>query len=59
LRAISADYERGLFRDEDADVAIRPEVFHIHRGDVTKMKELVKEGRKAVERKIREIKKLF
>lgn len=59
LRVISSDYERGLFHDEEADVAIRPEVFHIHRSDVMRMKELINEGRKALENKLDEIKKLF
>jgi len=59
LRAISADYERGLFHDNQADIALRPEVFHIHRGDVTKMRDLVREGRKATENKIGEIEKIL
>jgi hypothetical protein len=59
LRVISSDYEKGLFRDGQADVAIRPKVFHIRRTDITKIEELIKEGRKAAENKLEEIKKLF
>jgi NTE family protein len=55
LRAISSDYERGLFHDNEADIAIRPDVFHIKRSDVTKIKELISQGRKALENKMKEI----
>jgi NTE family protein len=58
LRVISSDYERGMFHDSQADVAIRPEVFHIKRSDVTKIEEMIEEGKKATEKaleKIREI----
>ena len=50
LRATSWDYKRGLFRDEDCDIAIRPDVMHVKRADVTKTAELIKEGRKAATR---------
>lgn len=59
LRAISSDWRRGLFQDDEADVAVRPEVFHIKRMDVTKIRELIEEGRKAMKNKIDEIVKLF
>ena len=59
LRTISSDYEKGLFHDDEADVAIRPDVFHINRADVTKIKELISEGRIATEKQIKEIIKLF
>lgn len=59
LRAISSDYKKGLFFDNEADVAIRPDVFHIYRSDVTKIEELIYEGRKATERFLPKIKKLI
>lgn len=59
LRTISSDYQRGMFRDEEADIAIRPEVFHIKRADVGKIKELIREGRKAMEGRLDEIKRLI
>jgi len=59
LRVISSDYRRGIFRDEDADISIRPEVFHIKRSDGSKIKELIKEGRKAIEKELDGIAKLF
>jgi predicted acylesterase/phospholipase RssA len=59
LRTISSDYERGLFRDSDADIAIRPNVFYIHRADVTRIRELIEEGRKAMEEKLEDIKILL
>ena len=59
LRALSSDYERGLFRSSDADIAIRPEVFHISRSDVSKIRELIRAGRKAVEKELDKIEKLF
>lgn len=59
LRAISKDYAKGLFSDSDCDVAIRPEVLHIKRLDVTKTGELIERGRKAAEGKLEEIKGLL
>ena len=59
LKAISSDYERGLFHDDQADISIRPNVFHINRSDVTKIKELIREGRKALEKNLNEIRKVF
>lgn len=59
LRAISTDYQRGLFKDDDADIAIRPDVFHVRRMDVTRMRELIDEGRKATEICIRDIRNLL
>jgi NTE family protein len=59
LRAISKDYTKGLFSDSDCDVAIRPEVLHVKRTDVTKSHELIREGRRATEEKMREIKNLI
>ncbi len=59
LRAISSDYERGLFRDSEADIAIRPDVFHIKRLDVTKIDELIREGKKAMEKNLEKIKELI
>lgn len=59
LRALSVDYERGIFREEEADLAIRPDVFHISRVDVTKMAELIEEGRKSVKMRLGEIIKLL
>jgi predicted acylesterase/phospholipase RssA len=59
LRAISSDYERGLFRDNEADIAVRPDVFHIKRLDITKIDELIKEGKKAMEKNLEKIKKLI
>lgn len=56
LRAISSDYERGMFRDDQADVAIRPDVFYIKRSDVTRIQEMIEEGRKATEEAIEKIK---
>lgn len=58
LRAMSRDYEKGLFDAKDCDVAIEPEVLHIRRLDVTKTKELIERGREATEKKMEEIKKL-
>ena len=55
LRVISRDYKKGLFRDSDCDIAIRPEVLHIKRLDVGKTKELIEKGRKATEEKLEEI----
>lgn len=55
LRAISRDYQKGLFRDSDCDVAIRPDVLHIKRLDVGKTRELIEKGRKATEEKLEEI----
>lgn len=59
LRAISADYKKGLFLDKDCDVAIRPDVLHFKRSDISQSKKMIEEGRKAAERKMKEIKKLF
>ncbi|MDP1845437.1 MAG: patatin-like phospholipase family protein [Candidatus Moranbacteria bacterium] len=59
LRAISADYRRGLFKDEDCDVAIHPEVFHIKRVDVAHSAEMIKEGRRATADAIPLIKKIL
>ena len=59
LRAITSDYERGLFHDSEADIAIRPEVFHIKRSDMTKIEELISEGRKATERALGKIKDIL
>ena len=59
LRAITSDYERGLFHEDQADVAIRPEVFHINRSDVTKIEELIRAGRTGVEKNLNNIRKLF
>lgn len=59
LRAISSDYRRGLFRDEESDIAVRPEVFHIKRADVTRIGELIDEGRKAMERAIGKIEEIL
>lgn len=59
LRAISSDYRRGMFHDKEADIAIRPEVFHINRSDASKIEELIKEGRKAIEEKLVQIKSIL
>jgi NTE family protein len=59
LRAISRDYKKGIFHDSDCDVAIRPEVLHIKRLDVTRSHELILQGRKAMEKKIEEVNKLL
>lgn len=59
LRAISADYKKGLFSDEDCDVAIRPDVLHFKRSDVSQTKEMIEEGRKAAQMKLDEIKRLI
>lgn len=59
LKAISKDYKRGLFDDEDCDVAIHPDVLSISRGDVTHVKEMVSEGRKAAEQSLAKIKDLL
>jgi NTE family protein len=59
LRAISADYKRGLFKDEDCDVAIHPKVLHIKRGDVTHSAEMIEEGREAAFRSLGKIIKLI
>lgn len=59
LRAISADYKRGLFRDEDCDVAIHPKVLHIKRGDITHVAEMIEEGRESAFRALGSIKKLI
>ncbi len=58
LRAISADYKKGLFSDNDCDVAIRPNVLHFRRSDVSNAKKMIEEGRKATEEKMEEIKRL-
>lgn len=58
LRAISADYKKGLFLDSDCDVAIRPDVLFFKRSDVSQAKMMIEEGRKAAERKLEEIKRL-
>lgn len=57
LRAISADYKKGLFQDGDCDIAIRPNVLHFKRSEVSQVKEMIKEGRKAAEEAIPLIKK--
>jgi len=59
LKAITSDYKRGVFHEDQADIAIRPEVFHINRSDVTKIDEMIQAGRKSVEKKLDEIIKLF
>ncbi|HUD08757.1 MAG TPA: patatin-like phospholipase family protein [Candidatus Saccharimonadales bacterium] len=59
LKTITSDYERGIFHKEQADIAIRPEVFHINRSDVTKIDEIIQAGRKGVEKKLEKIKKIF
>jgi len=59
LRAISSDYEKGLFRDGEADIAIRPDVFHIKRLDITKIDELIREGKKAMEKNLEKIKEII
>jgi len=59
LKAITSDYERGMFHEDQADIAIRPEVFHIKRSDVTKIEEMIQAGRKSVEKRLDEIMKLF
>lgn len=59
LRAMSRDYKKGLFDIRDCDVAIEPEVLHIKRLDVTRSHELIREGRKATEKRLGEIKKLL
>ncbi|MFA5926410.1 MAG: patatin-like phospholipase family protein [Parcubacteria group bacterium] len=59
LKAISADYKRGLFKDEDCDVAIHPKVLHIKRGDITHSAEMIEEGREAASRALGNIKNLI
>jgi len=59
LKAITSDYERGIFHEEEADIAIRPEVFHIRRMDVTKIEEMIQAGRTAVEKELEKISKLL
>jgi len=59
LRAISADYKKGLFSDSDCDVAIRPNVLHIRRTDISQTKKMIEEGRKAAKSKLEEIRKLL
>jgi len=59
LRVISSDHLRGIFHDEDADVAIRPEIFHIKRMDISKIKELIREGRKAIEKDLIRLKNIL
>lgn len=59
LWAITYDYRKGLFKDSDADVSIRPEVLHVRRVDIEKTRELIEEGWKATDEKIREIRKLY
>jgi predicted acylesterase/phospholipase RssA len=59
LRVISFDYEKGMFHEEEADLAIRPDVFHIRRSDVTRMKELIAEGRKATKNKLDDIRRMI
>lgn len=59
LRAISQDYTRGIFKDSDCDIPIRPKVLHIKRMDISKAPELIAEGRKATKEKIKEIKKFL
>ncbi|MDD5490098.1 MAG: patatin-like phospholipase family protein [Candidatus Moranbacteria bacterium] len=59
LRAISADYKKGLFLDSDCDIAIRPDVLHFKRSDVSHTKKMIEEGRKAAEGALGEIRKLL
>ncbi|MCX6766333.1 MAG: patatin-like phospholipase family protein [Candidatus Moranbacteria bacterium] len=59
LKVITSDYKRGVFHENQADIAIRPEVFHINRSDVTKIEEIIQAGRKGVEKKLEKIKKIF
>lgn len=59
LRAISADYKKGLFSDSDCDIAIRPGVLHFKRSDVSQVKKMIEEGRKAAEEAIPLIKKIL
>ena len=59
LRAISADYKKGLFLDDDCDIAIRPDVLHFRRSDVSQAKMMIEEGRKAAEDKMEEIRGLL
>lgn len=59
LRAISADYKKGLFSDSDCDIAIRPDVLHFKRSDVSHTKKMIEEGRRATENILGEIKKLI
>jgi NTE family protein len=57
LRMTSADYKKGLFREADCDVSIKPDVLHVKRRDVTRMRELIKRGRKAAREALPKIKK--
>jgi len=59
LRITSSDQRRGLFQDDECDVAIRPQVLHVGRKDVSQMKEMIAEGRRATEAKVSQIKKLL
>ena len=59
LRAISADYKKGLFLDSDCDIAIRPNVLHFKRSDVSQAKMMIEEGRKATENVLGKIKELL
>ncbi len=58
LRAISADYKRGLFKDSDCDIAIRPDVMGFRRASVTESAGMIEAGRKAAAEKVKEIKKI-
>jgi len=58
LRAISRDYERGLFRDEDCNLALRPDVLDVKRVDVEKTEILIEKGREAARIKIGEIRRM-
>ena len=59
LRAISADYKKGLFLDGDCDIAIRPNVLHFKRSDISQTKEMIEEGKRAAENILGEIKKII
>lgn len=59
LKAISKDYKRGLFDDHDCDVAIHPDVLGISRGDVSHVREMVSEGKKATKKALGKIKDML
>ncbi len=59
LRSMSTDYMRGIFKDSDCDVPVRPNVLHFKRMDLGKTRDLIQEGREATQGKMEEIKKLL
>jgi len=58
MRVVSFDHRKGVFKDEECDLAIHPNVKHIRRTDISRTEELIKEGKRVAKEQVKKIKEM-